>query len=229
MNFWEISKNLLRIIFYISVVVVTLFAIKNQKEKLVAKNKKEIVSFNNEWAKYGKPVYVKNITTESFSQNLKISGKIYDKKNIVSYLPLDMKRQIKRGQIFFVVHQDEKYFGKVGAIANFVDYKTGLYRLDLNLNKSLNLANETILNCSVTVSSKSNIRIPVELVDSDETGDFVWVINDEKVANKKYLKLGESDGINIEVKKGLLVGDKLILEGSFMLKKDDKVDVVKEF
>ncbi len=65
-----------------------------------------------------------------------------------------------------------------------------------------------------TVSN--TIVIPVNTLQTDETGKYVYVTAEEKgkkVARKRTVQVGELYGDKIEVKKGLTTGDQLITEG----------------
>jgi len=60
------------------------------------------------------------------------------------------------------------------------------------------------------------IVIPLTVLQTDESGKYVFVLSDEggkKVARKKAVTVGEIYGEKIEVKTGLSTGDKLITQG----------------
>ena len=60
------------------------------------------------------------------------------------------------------------------------------------------------------------ITIPVNLVQSDEKGKYVYVLEttgQQKAARRKAIVTGESYEGRIEVKSGLASGDQLISEG----------------
>lgn len=67
------------------------------------------------------------------------------------------------------------------------------------------------------LSHKNNkaIVIPVNIIQSDEKGKYVYVLSDgvKKTAHKKNVSLGELYGEEVEILSGLAVGDKLITQG----------------
>ena len=69
----------------------------------------------------------------------------------------------------------------------------------------------------VDYSAPNVIVIPINLVQTDENGKYVYVLekraNDRMVAKKKTINIGEVYSNNVEVKTGLTVGDLLITEG----------------
>lgn len=66
-------------------------------------------------------------------------------------------------------------------------------------------------------SNANGIVIPVNLVQSDETIKYVYVLDKlpsgKSVAKKKQVVIGEVYGDNVEVKQGLVAGEQLISEG----------------
>ena len=66
-------------------------------------------------------------------------------------------------------------------------------------------------------SNKNSIVIPVNLVQTDETSKYVYVLekqsNGKTVARKKKVAIGEVYGDNVEIKSGLSAGEQLISEG----------------
>jgi membrane fusion protein (multidrug efflux system) len=66
-------------------------------------------------------------------------------------------------------------------------------------------------------SAANTIVIPINTVQTDETGKYVYVLqktsNGKAIAKKKSINVGEVYGNNAEVKTGLQAGDQLITEG----------------
>jgi multidrug efflux pump subunit AcrA (membrane-fusion protein) len=60
------------------------------------------------------------------------------------------------------------------------------------------------------------ISIPINLLQNDENGKFIYVAVTEKgklIARKKMVTVGEFYGNNIEILSGLAVGENIITEG----------------
>ena len=63
---------------------------------------------------------------------------------------------------------------------------------------------------------KNAISAPINLLQSDEKGKFIFVAimeNGKMVARKKVVTVGQYYGNNIEILSGLVVGDNIITEG----------------
>ena len=69
----------------------------------------------------------------------------------------------------------------------------------------------------VDYAAPNVIVIPINVVQTDETGKYVYVLekraNDRTVAKKKTINIGEVYGNSVEVKTGLAAGEMLITEG----------------
>jgi len=64
--------------------------------------------------------------------------------------------------------------------------------------------------------SKNTIVVPVETVQTDEKGKFVYILSEENgktIARKKSIQIGEFYDELIEVKSGLDTGDKIVSKG----------------
>lgn len=66
-------------------------------------------------------------------------------------------------------------------------------------------------------SAANVVVIPINVVQTDETGKYVYVLeklsNGKSIAKKKSIMVGEFYGDNVEVKTGLAAGEQLITEG----------------
>ncbi|MBI3233953.1 MAG: efflux RND transporter periplasmic adaptor subunit [Bacteroidetes bacterium] len=74
----------------------------------------------------------------------------------------------------------------------------------------------------IDYENKSAIVIPINILQTDENGTFVFVLEGEKVV-KKMVTTGLNYGGNIEIKSGLAAGEKLISVGYQDLNDGEKV------
>jgi RND family efflux transporter MFP subunit len=76
--------------------------------------------------------------------------------------------------------------------------------------------NQTAIMRILDYSAPNAVVIPVNVVQSDETGKYVYVMqklsNGKTVAKKKVVVIGEVYGNNVEIKSGLVTGEQLITE-----------------
>jgi RND family efflux transporter MFP subunit len=77
--------------------------------------------------------------------------------------------------------------------------------------------NQTAIMKILDYSAANAVIIPVNVVQTDENGKYVYVLeklsNGKTIAKKKRINIGEVYGDNVEVKTGLTAGEQLITEG----------------
>ncbi len=78
------------------------------------------------------------------------------------------------------------------------------------------------------LSTDSALVIPSEIVQSDPKGDHVYVVGPSDTARKRYIELGPSQGHRSLVRKGLKVGDRVVVAGQDELSEGVKVRLEKE-
>jgi hypothetical protein len=227
-------KTIIRILVYLIFASALFYGIKIQKEKITKNMQTEIVSFSKEWGKNGKPVYVTKIKLENFYILEKISGKLKSKNQLVSYVSKNVRDKFSVKNKFFINNDDlnQKIYGEISNISSDVNYETGLYQIDLTLNqpiKNFKNAKDDIFSCNIIISIIPNvILVPENVIQKDETGNFVFKIYNENLVKKVYIDLSISDGFYSIVKKGLNLNDLVVTEGNSILKNNDKIEIIKK-
>lgn len=91
--------------------------------------------------------------------------------------------------------------------------------------------NQTAIMRILDYSAPNAVVIPVNIVQSDESGKYVYLLtkgNDGKtVVKKQVVVIGEVYGDNVEIKSGLKGGEQLVTEGYQALYEGQVVSVVK--
>ncbi len=76
--------------------------------------------------------------------------------------------------------------------------------------------NQTAIMRILDYAASNAVVIPVNIVQSDETGKYVYlltVVNGKNIVKKQVVNIGEVYGDNVEIKTGLAGGEQLITEG----------------
>lgn len=77
--------------------------------------------------------------------------------------------------------------------------------------------NQSVIVKILDYAAPDAVVIPINVVQTDETGKYVYVMtklsNGKTIAKKKPVAIGEVSGSYVEIKGGLTVGDQLITEG----------------
>lgn len=91
--------------------------------------------------------------------------------------------------------------------------------------------NQTAIMRILDYAAPNAVVIPVNIVQSDETGKYVYLItkssDGKTVVKKQTVSIGEVYGDNVEIKAGLKGGEQLITEGYQALYEGQVVSVVK--
>lgn len=136
--------------------------------------------------------------------------------------------QIKKGMTVKADFNGDIYTGKVTEVSVTADpYKQSFYaELSFN-NPSLKMKSGVLSNISIiTYENPDAIVIPRNIVDTDDSGKYVFLVNDQS-AKKQYVKIQHESGLNYEVKEGLTPGNRLIVKGAGQLEDGTKVKVIR--
>lgn len=117
----------------------------------------------------------------------------------------------------------------ISVVGASIDEKTRSFLTEAKLPSDPMLKpNQTAIMKILDYESKAAIAVPVNVVQSDEKGKFVFVMEktgDKLVAKKKAVNVGETYAGKIEIKGGLNGGDILITEGYQALYDGQTVDI----
>ncbi len=107
--------------------------------------------------------------------------------------------------------------GKVNVVQKVIDPTTRSFTIEARIAPDPKLKPNQVAKIKILDYQAGNtIVIPVNVVQSDDNGKYVYVMEkqgDRMVAKKKVITVGETYAENIEVKSGLSGGEQLITEG----------------
>lgn len=118
--------------------------------------------------------------------------------------------------------------GELTTLDNQIDIATGTLRLKAEFpNTDDSLFPNQFVNVRLHLQTLSNaITIPADAVQYGSQGTYVYVLDDEKRAQIRQLKLGPIDGDRIAISEGLAEGDAVVLEGMDRLTEGRQVVVM---
>ncbi len=120
----------------------------------------------------------------------------------------------------------------VNVVQKVIDPNTRAFNIEARIPADANLKPNQLAQIRILDYSAPNVIVlPVNTVQSDENGKYVYVMEkkgDKFLAHRKSIVVGESFGEGIEVKSGLQAGDQLITEGYQNLYEGQVVSVVKK-
>ena len=139
---------------------------------------------------------------------------------IITAVPENYATRVKKGdRVEVVIPESGKppYQSIISVVGGSINVKTRSFDVEAKLESDPTLKpNQTATMKILDYESKATIAVPVNVVQSDEKGKYVYVIEkagDKMLARKKVVNVGEAYNGLIEIKSGLTGGDLIITEG----------------
>ncbi|MFZ1259855.1 MAG: efflux transporter periplasmic adaptor subunit, partial [Chitinophagaceae bacterium] len=134
--------------------------------------------------------------------------------------PENYVTRVKKGdKVEVVVPESNKppFQSVISVVGGSIDPTTRSFTTEAKLPSDPTLKpNQTATLKILDYEAKAAVAVPVNLVQSDEKGKYVYVVErtgDKLVARKKIVTVGEAYNGIIEIKTGLTGGDLIITEG----------------
>jgi membrane fusion protein, multidrug efflux system len=150
-----------------------------------------------------------------------------DVLKIKADVPESYVSSISQGDSVKIVIPDanDSLTAKVTFAAKVIDQASRSFGIEIKLPQRKTLRpNMTAIIKIANYTKNNSIVIPLNAVQRSETGDYVFVA-DNNTAKKKVVKLGATSGGRIEIVSGLSIGDKLITAGASEVEDGDKIKI----
>ncbi|MVW72448.1 MULTISPECIES: MdtA/MuxA family multidrug efflux RND transporter periplasmic adaptor subunit [unclassified Bordetella] len=125
---------------------------------------------------------------------------------------------------------DEKVIatGELETIDNQIDTTTGTVKLKARFdNADEVLFPNQFVNVRLLVQTRNDATtIPTAAVQQGSAGPFVFLLRDDNTVEVRQVELGPINGDRVGVNKGLVPGDRVVIEGTDRLRTGTKVSVV---
>ncbi len=138
---------------------------------------------------------------------------------VVTSIPENYLTRVRTGTLAEVSVPDvnRNFNASVSLISQSVDANRG-FTADIKIPYDASLKpNQSAKVRIMDYSAPNAVVIPINVVQSDEAGKYVYVLvkssNGKATAQKRNINIGEVYGSNVEVKTGLVAGEQLITEG----------------
>jgi membrane fusion protein (multidrug efflux system) len=101
------------------------------------------------------------------------------------------------------------------------------FKISIAADRSITLAPNLITTVRlVDYQNPAAIVIPLEIVSENFSGEqYVYVVNANEKAEKRFIKTGFIEGANVEVLEGLSASDRVIDEGARLVKENENVQI----
>ena len=139
---------------------------------------------------------------------------------VVASVPENYLGRVKVGskiQIVLPEQNNRVIDAVVNVVQKVIDPNTRSFNIEAKIPSDASLKPNQIAQIRILdYSAKEVIAIPLNVVQSDENGKYVYVMEksgDKMIAKKKAVTVGESYADLIEIKSGLTQGEQLVTEG----------------
>jgi membrane fusion protein (multidrug efflux system) len=197
---------------------------KNQVDQAEARLKidQQQLDFTNVYADIPGTINVLNIKVgEAFSQvsqSLQIVNT--DNLKVVVLVPEIYQERVRVGtpvKIDFPGLNNKEVIGTVTISGKVINADNRAFQVEIHIPNASDIrANQVAIVKLQDYSAANVVTIPINTLQSDETGKYVLVgvqQQDRLVAHKKSITIGQTYGDKVQVTSGLEFGDKLITDG----------------
>lgn len=135
----------------------------------------------------------------------------------------------KKLPLILNAYPEDTLTGKIGTVYPQVSSVSRSIMFDINiLNFNKKLVPGMMANITIpTVIKQNTIAVNIDaLLSSPDNNNFLYVVNDKGIANRRIVDTGISMGNNIEITKGLDVNESVVVKGQEMLKNKMKVMII---
>jgi multidrug efflux system membrane fusion protein len=117
--------------------------------------------------------------------------------------------------------------GSLAVVDNQIDPQTGTFKLKATFpNDELKLWPGQFVNARLLVKvQKDGLVVPASVVQRGPQGTFAYVINQNKTAQMRPIKVGQVDGGSALIEDGLKEGEQVVVDGYFRLQPGAQVDI----
>src|SRR5260221_1656598 len=117
--------------------------------------------------------------------------------------------------------------GELSAVDNQIDEATGTIKLKaIFQNQQLDMWPGEFVNVRLLLDTrKQGLTLPSNAVNQGPKGDFVYVIRPDLTAEVRAVKVGASEGGVTLIEEGVAVGEKVIIDGQYVLKSNARVRI----
>jgi len=123
---------------------------------------------------------------------------------------------------------NDKYKGVVSEVEPIGDLTSGKVKVKVQSSEATaNLAPSSIAEVKFNIVYKdvNAIVVPIKSVTVEESGNYVYVVNNDNKVERKNVVLGQVYGDKVSVASGLEEGDKLILLNGIFVSTGDEVEI----
>ena len=166
------------------------------------------------------------VSTTSILINFEDSSTIYSDVNIpevfAQYIKVGLQVDVKVSG-----YNGKNYIGSIDSLASRISEDTRSLKARIKIdNSKFEILPGSLLEFSIKYNSRISLGIPDTsvLVEGDKV--YIYKVDDEDIANKTEIKVGDRSEGFIEVFEGITEGDKIVAEGLKKVRPNGKINPI---
>ena len=166
------------------------------------------------------------VSTTSILINFEDSSTIYSDVNIpevfAQYIKVGLQVDVKVSG-----YNGKNYIGSIDSLASRISEDTRSLKARIKIdNSKFEILPGSLLEFSIKYNSRISLGIPDTsvLVEGDKV--YIYKVDDEDIANKTEIKVGDRSESFIEVFEGITEGDKIVAEGLKKVRPNGKINPI---
>ena len=164
-----------------------------------------------------------NIPTTSILINFEDSSTIYSDVNIPEIFAPFIKVGLQV-DVRVSGYKDKKFIGSIDSLASRISEDTRSLKARIKItNSEFEILPGSLLEFSIKYNSRESLGIPDTsvLVEGDKI--YIYKVNNEDIAKKSEIKVGDRSEGFIEVFEGIIKGEKIVAEGLKKVRPNSKI------
>lgn len=172
-----------------------------------------------------------SLVSQGTSNSIYILSDISKLKILVSVLEKDIPKleNVKEVTVTTDAYPGEVFTAKFRKMAQALDLSTRTMPLQLDIDNDKGILKPGMF-AKVELLLETNygsLIIPEQCVIKDDSGEFVFILNEESTAIKKYVQTGLKSDNKTEIVSGINENDKVVSVGQQLIQENSKVKIVK--
>lgn len=214
------------VLFYVLLLIVLGFSVEYKKNIIREKKSASVVSVLDERKKQGIPVEVLKVDQIKNELSLKVLAFPCGTLRACFFETREGLTNLGPGKSVFA-KDGKTVLGKISSISRRPDLHSGLYRVEIELARSL--SKDKFDRIQAVVKWKAggkSLIVPTDALGIDSQGVYVWIVKDGAVEKRQIQLKTQKAGDFSEIKSGIEVGEVIVVSGGSLLQDKLKVNIL---
>jgi len=210
---------------YAALILVGIIAVLIRIVIVQFERSRPITSFFSEWAKFGKPVAVREIKKSDIPVYTKFTVRRDSERSASGFVTADIKDKLKKGQEVYSTENGGTPCGKISNIGQELDINTGMFPVEVEFNAPVAALGSISVVFARTSTLQKALVVPNEILDISGDNYYLWKVDDGR-SKRTQVKIGSRDSYGAVIAEGIQSGDLIVFSGQSQLKDNEKVNII---